>query len=189
MPEESEKNIEIISFPARNGDSFLIKYPDCNILIDAGYDGTFNDFIESTLKELNTTGQKLSRFIVTHIDEDHIHGAIPLLEANGSNEDHKLIAIEQIWFNSYRHLHKGETEYELTQIGEHLIKRLKRANVSTDSQISARQGSSFASLILKGKYLWNSDFAEGPVTNQSAPITLSDGIVVNLLSPTTENRF
>ncbi|CAN5366031.1 hypothetical protein BH09BAC6_BH09BAC6_12440 [soil metagenome] len=186
MQTQTTEPIEIVSFPARNGDSFLIKHPDCNLLIDAGYEDTFIDFIEDYLKELHKAGQKLSRFIITHIDEDHIHGAIPLLEANGSAEEHKLIAIEQIWFNSYRHLHKGEMEFELTQAGTQLVKRLKRVNNTTDSQISARQGSSFAGLILGGKYAWNEDFDEGPIIATSEPVKLANGVLINLLSPTRE---
>lgn len=72
----TKKPVEIVSFPARNGDSFLIKYPDCNLLIDAGYEETFTDYIEDALKELKTFDQQLSRFIVTHIDEDHIRKSV-----------------------------------------------------------------------------------------------------------------
>lgn len=178
--------ITIESFPAKNGDCFFISHQDYHLLIDTGYEETYTNFLLPRFSALKASGKKLSRLIITHIDEDHIHGAIPFLENNGTKDESNVIPIEQVWHNSYRHLHRNEEKAEISDEGQQQLARLQTAGSSVDSNVSARQGSSLAALLLRGEYQWNTDFEGGPAMAPCIPIKIGEGITITLLSPTKE---
>ena len=68
--------ITVEMFPAGNGDSILVSFDQHIILIDGGYTSTYRDYLKPRLRELQAEGKRLSKFIVTHIDSDHITGAM-----------------------------------------------------------------------------------------------------------------
>ena len=85
---------------AMSGDSFLLEFSDKNcILIDCGYRSTYEMELKPLLCELNSKGCRISLLVVTHMDEDHIGGAIALIEDNGNSNTPNIIAIDDIWFN------------------------------------------------------------------------------------------
>jgi beta-lactamase superfamily II metal-dependent hydrolase len=95
--------IEMLS--ARQGDALWIEYGDAarprRLLIDAGTPETWC-VVEAKLAALPAEHRRLELLVVTHIDKDHIGGALPLLE------DTKLgVQLGEIWFNGYRHLAAG----------------------------------------------------------------------------------
>ncbi len=87
--------------PANEGDALWIEYGDpvapYRILIDCGYKNTYRVVRD----RLNDDGQlKLELFVLTHIDGDHIAGAVPLVFD-------KLFTrkrVGDIWFNGHKHL-------------------------------------------------------------------------------------
>ena len=85
---------------AMSGDSFLIELDDKScILIDCGYKSTYESELKPVLQRLHKEGYRLNLLVITHMDEDHIGGAIALIEENGDSRAPKIIAIENIWFN------------------------------------------------------------------------------------------
>ena len=66
------------------GDCILIEleHPDC-ILIDCGYKTTYNTELRPLLLRLNAEGYRISLMIISHIDRDHIEGAVHFLRENG----------------------------------------------------------------------------------------------------------
>jgi beta-lactamase superfamily II metal-dependent hydrolase len=186
MNETQNTPVTIEAFPADNGDCLLVSCGDCHILIDTGYDDTFTNYLIPRFKELKQAGEKLSRLIITHIDQDHIHGAIPMIKANGSAQQSNIIEIEQVWHNSYRHLHRNDAPEEITSEGKQIISRLKTSGSSVGQTVSAREGSSLAAELLGGKYKWNIDFQEGPVVAPASPVTICQGVTITLLSPTAQ---
>ena len=143
-------------FPAGNGDAILLNLDDTYILVDGGYTSTFRDHLKPRLKELSAQGKKLSRFVVTHIDADHITGAITFLEENGSAADPKIIPIDEVWFNSYRHLQfddkqAGQFEQEKPKLTIPKIRKSNEAD-NPDELVGYDQGSSLGSLLIKHGY-------------------------------------
>lgn len=180
--------IQIEIFPAINGDCFLIHTDEGLILIDCGYASTYSDHLKPVLEKLNEQGKSILRFILTHIDEDHIQGAIKFLAENGDASNPKIIKIDQIWHNSYRHLQAERVDDIISSNAESILKSsFKTIEQQAEKHISARQGSSLAALILQNGYDWNSDF-EGKAfsTNHFPEIKISEKIKFELLSPDDE---
>ncbi|MGB3078071.1 MAG: MBL fold metallo-hydrolase, partial [Saprospiraceae bacterium] len=92
--------ISIEMFPAGNGDTILLGLDDTYILIDGGYTSTYRDHLKPRLAELSRAGKRLSKFVVTHIDADHITGAMSFIEENGNARNPAIIPIDEVWFNS-----------------------------------------------------------------------------------------
>ena len=186
-------SITISVFPALNGDSLLISYganEKKHILIDCGYISTYNSYIKRELVEIASNGECLEKLIITHIDSDHIWGAIPFLKDN----QERFIEIKEVWHNTFRHLLNGsEKEENSTNKEEKTIQKiLSRGYFNNESkngenQISAEQGTTLGALLLKGDYSWNSDFNKKAVSienRQIVNIDLESQII--LLSPNKE---
>lgn len=101
--------LSIKSMPANHGDCFIIKdlSEDLTFIIDCGLKITYNNYIKKECSEIEA-------LILTHIDEDHILGAIPLF-----NDIPKKIQLNNIYFNS-PHLLKSRS-----QSGEISVKQAK----------------------------------------------------------------
>jgi len=182
--------ITVEMFPAGNGDSILVSFDHHIILIDGGYTSTFRDHLEPRLKALDAEGKRLSKFIVTHIDSDHITGAIDFIRKNGPAANPAIIGIDEVWYNSYRHLQfddkeKGNFNGQLPDI--QLQGGLESKEADDRGQlVSLPQGTSLGSLLLKNKYAWNSSF-EGKAVKSDAPlkIKIGDGLSFTLIGPTS----
>src|SRR4029453_6085089 len=97
---------EIDMLPADQGDCLWITYgareEPRHILIDAGTPGTWKRLRPRLVDAVARNGGKLrfELFVVSHIDADHIGGAVKLLE-----EVPPLgVTFGDIWFNGYYHL-------------------------------------------------------------------------------------
>ncbi len=177
-------NINIKIFPALNGDCLLIKAGETNILIDGGYVNTYKEYLKPALIELSSEGVNLSLVVVSHIDADHISGILKFIE---ENEQQNIIPIQNIWHNSFRHLCQNEqidSNFDEKQVFGDIKKELFP---DLERCVSAKQGSSLATLLLKYNYPWNRQFEGNAVsldTIRNVPIQKDINII--LLSPNNE---
>ncbi|MBK9983316.1 MAG: MBL fold metallo-hydrolase [Saprospiraceae bacterium] len=182
--------ISIEMFPAGNGDTILLGLDDTYILIDGGYTSTYRDHLKPRLAELSRAGKRLSKFVVTHIDADHITGAMSFIEENGNARNPAIIPIDEVWFNSYRHLQFKEKEHgtlekEPPQLGPRAKKSIEAD--AGDSYVSFDQGSSLGSLLLQNEYAWNTSFNGKAVkTDAPTPLKMGDEVLFTILGPTTD---
>ncbi|MBB4825592.1 beta-lactamase superfamily II metal-dependent hydrolase [Sporosarcina luteola] len=188
--------INIKMYPAENGDSFLISFGKENrkhILIDCGYAETYHKYLKKDLLEIKEKGEKINLFIVTHIDEDHILGAIEFLEDNNNS---RFIEVEEIWYNCYRHLQFEKKQGVLSEkekrilrreidLGESYVKRESIGGISK-SEISVKQGSTLGALILSGGYKWNDSFEGKAVSRDNLEKINFGDINITILSPNEE---
>ena len=153
-------------FPAKNGDSLLITLmgdENTNLLVDGGYGVTYRNSIRRKLKNLASEGEAIDLLIATHIDSDHIGGLIALLRENENAASAKVIPIQAIWHNSLSCLvsdsmNDDDLSAPDTELLEGICRRgMRQPEDGTTSEISAAQGSSLASLIRSGNYLWNAN--------------------------------
>ncbi|HCZ8411908.1 TPA: MBL fold metallo-hydrolase [Proteus mirabilis] len=154
--------MRIKMYPAENGDAFLLNSEKTNILIDGGYAKTFNSYIRKDLEYIANNGECLSLAIVTHIDSDHIRGMVRFLLLNGNSEKRDIIFVNEIWHNSLRCL-TSPNRTEISPENFDILDAIKRRGHpkefeygTTDiEEISAREGSTLASLIHMRGYTWN----------------------------------
>jgi len=181
-------------YPAKNGDCFLVSLGEQDkkhILIDCGYTETYEEFLKKDLIKISEAGERLNLMIITHIDKDHILGAIKFIEDNNKN---KFICIDEVWHNSYRHLQETKAkDYKLSKQEEDILKSqisLGKSYIESASQegidhteISMKQGSTLGALLLKGNYRWNSSFRGKAVTLENKKKVEIENITINILSP------
>lgn len=183
--------INIKCYPAKNGDCFLVSFGEAavekkHLLIDSGYVDTFQNYLKDDLIKIGKSGGALEKLILTHIDADHIQGAIKLLKDNNAEN---FITIKEVWHNAYRHLSE-QKEAEIDAKQERILQQIIRIGYpQTKSKqgeqgISAEQGTTVGALLLQGKYLWNSDFNNQAVCIEKGPeIKLDADTNIYLLSP------
>lgn len=184
-------NVSIKIFPAKNGDCILVSYGNGthkNILIDGGYVDTFKSYLRKALAEISNKGECINNFIVTHIDSDHILGAIALVKANNKE---KIISINSIWHNTFRHffdldeLGKSTDDMSIKLLKQVLARGYKKNEPQQpELEISAKQGSTLGAHILDGNYKWNTEYNHNAVcieNGQHINIDLESSIF--LLSP------
>lgn len=191
----NDSEIWIEMLPANEGDCILVTIPheDVRILIDGGTSETYTSCLRERLLQIKEEGKGIDLLVVTHIDNDHIGGIIELLKENGSFAESKIIKIQNIWHNSYRHLqfHKG---LETGEAEKQILKKIIAQGVSQEmrqfsegkKEVSALQGTSLAALILQGGYNWNLQFFGKAVKKQQEKIRLGDACTIEVLFPGQE---
>jgi beta-lactamase superfamily II metal-dependent hydrolase len=183
--------IIIRCYPAKNGDCFLISFgkteeEEKHLLIDCGYVDTFQNYLKKDLIKIGKSEGVLEKLILTHIDADHIQGAIRLLKDNNVE---RFITIKEVWHNTYRHLSEkkdGEIDLKQERILQQIIRRgyLQNESKVGEQAISAEQGTTVGALLLQGKYSWNSDFNNQAVCiKQKSKVALAPEANICLLSP------
>lgn len=110
--------------PAANGDAIWIEYGDParprRIVIDGGPAPTYEKGLFARLQRLKK--KTIDLFVVTHIDSDHIDGAIILLQ----HADAIGVRFGQIWFNAWPQLAPFAPDTYQPQQGEFLGALLDR---------------------------------------------------------------
>jgi len=184
-------SITVKCYPAKNGDCFLISFGENEeekkyFLIDCGYVDTFQKYLKNDLIQISKRGATLEKLILTHIDADHIQGAIRLLKDNNFE---KFITINEVWHNTYRHFCEqklGEICIKQERILQQIIRRGYPQSERRQGEqiISAKQGTTVGALLLQGKYSWNSDFNNRAVCiEQKSQLALNPDANIFLLSP------
>lgn len=188
--------ITVKMFPAKNGDCFLVSLgaeEKKHILIDCGYAETYKNFLKDELKTIANNNEMIDLMVISHVDQDHILGAISFLEDNNKNP---FIKIKEIWYNGYKHLQFDKEkvnnittkEKEMLKgqiaLGSSFVNRMKQKN--NIQEISARQGFTLASLITDGQYSWNESFDGSAVSIDNKNIIRKKGYAIYLISPNTE---
>lgn len=149
---------------AGHGDCLWIEYGDAasphRIVVDCGTAGT-SERIIALLDKVRDQPGKNELLIITHVDSDHIAGALPLV-SNPAN----MNLFSDIWFNGRRHLEPSDA---LEPFG-------------------AAQGERLTKSLLENKFPWNRsyDFRSICLEEDGTPkrMKLPGGAVLTILSPT-----
>jgi beta-lactamase superfamily II metal-dependent hydrolase len=143
---------------ASNGDCILMSFTDetnrqRNILIDSGVSSTYlfskdskgkplDGPLKIVVQDLISIKQKIDLLILTHVDDDHIDGAISWFEKDPDAHKH----IGEVWFNSGRLI----SDHFASSVNEELDIAL---SVLESKQTSIRQGVEFGQYI-DNKGIW-----------------------------------
>ncbi len=156
----------VTMIPADHGDCLWIEVGKSaspkHILIDAGTTGTYKRLKKLIKERFGAKRAHFDLFVVTHIDADHIGGAVPLLEDRD-------VTYGDVWFNGWRHI----------------IEKLPR------DRLGAKQGELVTGLIGDRKLPWNKAFDRRAVVLDDGPIAPDldkalKGVKITILSPYRE---
>jgi hypothetical protein len=115
--------------PARFGDALWLEYGDPKaprvVIIDCGFKENYRELKERISK---LEPDQLELLILTHVDDDHIRGGVPLL----ADDQVQFPKQMDVWFNGWRHL-----------------------NADSADELSAVQGEMFAAQISRRNLRWN----------------------------------
>lgn len=183
--------MEIKVFKANEGDSILVscdKDKQFNMMIDMGVRDTYFNYIKPELINLNRKGKRLNLLVISHIDNDHIAGAIEFIKDNEDKEH--IIRVDEVWHNTYRHLQfEKEKKINVSERTKNELKRIKDSNPykayhTGSKDISIKQGISFGGYLLKYNYAWNKSFNEKAVSVEECnSINFNDNIKIIPISP------
>ena len=151
--------------PAGHGDCLLLTYGTSSsphqVLIDGGPYYAFSHLAQR-IDSLAASASTIELFVVTHVDADHIDGAVKLLGAKSEK-----LMIEDIWFNGWRHLAPP-----------------------TDDLLGPVHGEMLSALIQHRRVPWNVAFRGSPVAIRDnftpREVALKGGLTLTLLSPTVD---
>jgi beta-lactamase superfamily II metal-dependent hydrolase len=145
---------------AGHGDCLWIEYGTeadrHHMLIDAGTPGAWKRLKSEIKTRFGKQPPHFDLFVITHIDADHIGGAVKLLADHG-------VTFGDIWFNGWEHLHGG----------------------NPNLQLGSKQGEAVAQMIVDRALPWNKAFFGKAVAIRRWPAkkTLPGGFALTLLSP------
>jgi hypothetical protein len=159
--------------PAANGDCLWLEYGDTDtvhrVLIDTGWAETYPE-LRRRILALPKRERVFELLIITHIDADHIQGAVPLLQ-----DDVLGCTFKDIWYNGWKH-----------------IVSLPDAPLPPPDVLGAREGE-FIGVLLEDLGLpWNShELLDSerimiPDTGDLPVLELEGGLQLTLLSPTRD---
>lgn len=189
--------IKIYMFQAGYGDSFLVQLSsntesEINIMIDCGFG--YKENILPKLKTILGKDKKIDRFIITHYDSDHISGAISFFNDNGKADHPKIVKVDQVWLNTFRHLqfHKREDSklsyLDKRKIEAYITSHKSKNELKVEGEIGALQATSLGAELLKNGYEWNSDARGNAISvDNISTIHFGKEISIQLLTPNNEN--
>lgn len=164
--------ISIEMLPAAHGDSLWIEYGSTRqtrrILIDGGPAHSYEAGLRRRIALVPENKRIFELMVVTHIDADHIDGALILLQDQDTPTGLKF-QINELWFNGWDQLPKSQADTYAPLQGEFL--------------------GGLLALDPKLKRVWNRRFGKNPVmvsdTGPLPEVKLDDGARITLLGPTS----
>ncbi len=191
-----EGMVELKSYPAKNGDAFLLKGSNnpFTMLIDGGFVETFQKYIGSDLESLAASDYVLDLVVATHIDADHITGLLSFFGMNGTAEEPTIIHVREVLFNSLRCLVARTLKQptmrpdDLALLEEIRLRGypLPDTVINYDQEISVRQGNSLARLLQDGGYQWNTHTGAISIGGEGLTELRLPQAKIKVLGPTEE---
>ena len=147
---------QIKAIQARHGDALLISYGEIQAPRHLLVDGGPAGTLDSLISVLDSSrvGGRLVLDVLVVTHYDLDH-IEGIIELLSDKPD--WLDINDVWFNGYMHLHARD-------------------------RLGKGEGDELAGLI-SGKYKWNHAFGEEAVQQSAAPVLLSDGMTIYVLSP------
>lgn len=141
--------------PAYEGDCILVQLEDDNkvfrLIIDCGPPKTWNSILKDLFNYYYENDIKIDLLVITHIDFDHIGGAIHLFNDNTSAS-----VIKEIWFNGLKQIigtaEELPTKDNLRAYNSLLSNKGVNYNEIKDD-ISVKQAQSLSKLLKQKTYL------------------------------------
>jgi beta-lactamase superfamily II metal-dependent hydrolase len=160
----------LVMNPASEGDALTLSWGGEGKLFHALIDlGRTRDYkaLRSTLQEIG----QFELFTISHVDADHIEGAVPL-----AKEANPPFQPRDVWFNAWHHLKNAAA---------------RREHAEALESLGAKQGEKLSAGIVHFGWPWNHTFGPNGIISVDSPeaqrpIELAGNLKVTLLSPGDE---
>lgn len=149
--------------PAADGDCLLLSWGDGplhHMVIDGGRKSAY-PHLHDELAAIADKGERLALYVLTHVDADHIEGALAYLK-----DVNRPLLPQQVWHNGYDEMRR----------------------VSSLNTRSVRQGDEWSKAIARLRLPMNLPFDDRVASVETAgtgPIDI-EGLKITMLSPTSE---
>jgi hypothetical protein len=158
-------SLEMSAFKAADGDCILLQCRSENrsykVLVDGGRGSTLSP-LRSFFRDMAADDRRIDLFVVSHIDSDHIAGAISI-----AGDPELAPMVQEIWFNGPQHL-----------FGD------------GNRALSIAEGDELIRLIGRNGWAWNKSFQGKAAMRRAEASTLlpagADGPSLRLLGPYPE---
>lgn len=153
--------------PAQRGDCLWLTYGTAttrrHVLIDAGPQDTIPTLVPELERRIDAVpggAGRIELLVITHIDADHIQGAVSLLSVPG-----RVKVFRDVWFNGFKHH-------------------------DPDQMLGGVDAERLTTRLLEDPTRWNAAFKgrAARLTDEGAPtvVTLRDGLTLTVLGPTRQ---
>lgn len=152
-----------------------------NMLIDSGPIACWNASLKCFLDELIEEHKKIDILVLTHIDSDHIGGALKLFK-----EDRYYSLIKNIWYNGLgqiMNISELKPDIKDEKVYRKVIEGHIPLNDCIEEQISAKQSESLSKLIDEAQVPINSICAGKAVCDVISRLKITDDFYIDVLLP------
>lgn len=171
------------ALPAAEGDALWIEWGEdktYRMLIDMGR-SAHGKKIRERLEALDSDDRVVELLILTHVDQDHIQGA---LEAFAKEERASGTTFKDIWFNGWNHLHG----LHYSDTSPPFSTDVPQQPIGDGTQSFGAVQAELLTPWVKNSGVWNKAFDGNPVvrpeTKIGEPISLKGGLSITVLGPT-----
>lgn len=174
--------------PANEGDCILVQLPDgestFRMLIDCGPPQTWGNILKDLLTHFRENYISIDLLIISHIDYDHIGGAIPLF-----TDESLSSVIKAVWYNGLE---------QIIEINNDATDRIEEKDVLTyrelaanchvhfneiQENISVKQSQTLSQLLHDRNIPINSHFEGKSINGDIDKLVISDNIAIDILTP------
>ena len=175
--------LEIIK--ASEGDCFFLSFAfenrNFNILIDSGPSKCWHEELRAFLDSLNSVGKRINVLLITHIDSDHIGGALKLFA-----EEQYCKMVDEVWYNGLPQItnNVASSTSATEELAFSHLQSMHYYNTEVpNGPISVKQAQSLSNL-LRAKHIPVNIPANGSaITSLTNSFQLSDDFQIDFLLP------
>jgi hypothetical protein len=182
---------------AQFGDSLVVEFGTAAnpryVLIDGGPPDTFQNDLDTALREIVGAGGKLDLLMLSHIDNDHVIGILDLLaalEEDAANGAPPRVAVERLWHNSFQR--SIDPDGEIIQRLQMLMTFTGTAGVAmpltADAFLGVREGHRLRILAMQLGIPINKGFNDDLIIVETAKDPIKFGpLTLRIVGPTQAN--
>lgn len=179
-------NCTIQMIKAGEGDCFLLRFAFedryFNLLIDGGPSHCWESGLKMALDGLISSEERVNLMIITHIDSDHIGGAIKLFSVPKYST-----LVDEIWFNGLKQVLQDSTDMHGKDVEtgyDHIASQHQHSYGASDGPISAEEAASLEEKIDVLNLPANSRFDGKAISESLGIVEICPGISIDILLPT-----
>jgi beta-lactamase superfamily II metal-dependent hydrolase len=182
---------------AEQGDCMLVEYgvlaQPKYILIDGGPATIYKTHLRDELRRIKKAGGKLDLVVLSHVDDDHVHGLLDLMAELRRQRDGgkaETISIDALWHNSYSQTMGDEVEARFRLLAEDAgpLSEIMGPSPSGSMDKSIPQGDRLTEAADALGIKINPFTHERPICVDDAPAPITfDNLCLHVVGPTNKN--